>query len=45
MAIGNFERKLEWGQAAESDIASWLMRRGYSVMPVYEKILDTGKGP
>jgi hypothetical protein len=29
----------------ESRIATWLMRRGYSVLPVYEKEINTGKGP
>lgn len=33
------------GQAGESHIARWLRNRGCSVLPVYEKILDTGKGP
>ena len=33
------------GQAGESAISKWLQRRGYAVMPVYEKLLDTGKGP
>lgn len=33
------------GKTAESDIARWLIKRGQSVLPVYEKIIDEGKGP
>jgi len=40
-----FEQKLEQGKAGESVIAKWLIARGNSVMPVYEKIIDEGKGP
>ena len=40
-----FARQLEHGKAAESAIARWLMARGHSVLPVYEKIIDEGKGP
>lgn len=40
-----FEKMLEKGQAGESAISRWLRRRGCVVMPVYEKIMDTGKGP
>lgn len=40
-----FEESLKFGQAGESDIARWLRRRGCTVLPVYEKIMDTGKGP
>lgn len=40
-----FESNLRYGQAGESAIALWLRSRGYTVMPVYEKIIDTGKGP
>lgn len=40
-----FHESLKFGQAAESRIARYLMRHGYAVLPVYEKILDTGKGP
>lgn len=28
------------GQAGESAIAGWLKRRGFAVMPVYEKIKE-----
>jgi len=40
-----FTDKLQYGQAAESLIAKWFMRRGHCVLPVYEKIIDEGKGP
>lgn len=41
----SFRQSLTFGQAGESDIARWLKQNGYSILPVYEKILDTGKGP
>lgn len=41
----SFSRTLRYGQAGESAIAQWFRYKGYAVMPVYEKILDTGKGP
>jgi hypothetical protein len=41
----SFERSLDFGLAGETAIAQWLKRRGYTILPVYEKILDTGKGP
>lgn len=37
--------EFEFGVAGESHIARWLRRRGSSVLPVYEKIVDEGKGP
>lgn len=40
-----FLENLETGKAAESAIARWLIRKGHSVLPVYEKIIDEGKGP
>lgn len=40
-----FEQQLRFGQAGESVIATWLRSRGRAVLPVYEKIMDTGKGP
>lgn len=40
-----FAKTLEWGEAGESLIARWLRSRGNVVLPIYEKILDTGKGP
>lgn len=41
----SFHESLVMGQAGESAIAGWLKRKGFAVMPVYEKIMDTGKGP
>lgn len=43
--MNHFDRQLKYGQAGESSIAKWLRSRGNSVLPVYEKIFDTGKGP
>ena len=41
-----FAERLAFGQIAESYIALWLRRKhGFSVLPVYEKEIDTGKGP
>jgi hypothetical protein len=41
----SFEQNLKFGQAGETSIAKWLRARGNTVLPVYEKIIDTGKGP
>lgn len=41
----SFEEKLSFGQTGESLIARWLRRQGSTVLPVYEKIINTGKGP
>lgn len=41
----SFSEQLKYGQAGESAIAMWLRKNGATVLPVYEKILDTGKGP
>jgi len=43
--VGDFRGNLIVGQAGESSIANWLKARGWAVIPVYEKIMDTGKGP
>jgi hypothetical protein len=40
-----FQRSLEIGRTAESQIANWLMRRGCLIMPVYELSEQRGKGP
>lgn len=40
-----FQEQLAVGKAGESLIAQWLIGRGFSVLPVYEKIIDEGKGP
>ena len=41
----SFDDSLRWGKLGESAIAQWFKRKGYAVLPVYEK--DTGdyKGP
>ena len=43
--MSTFSENLEFGQAGEGLIAKWLISRGCSVLPVYEKIIDNGKGP
>ncbi len=40
-----FQQSLRFGKAGESLIAQWLISKGYDILPVYEKIIDTGKGP
>ena len=40
-----FNDMLDWGQAGETVIARWLRSRGNYVLPVYEKVIDSGKGP
>lgn len=40
-----FNESLAFGKIGESDIARWLRSRGTSVLPVYEKEIDEGKGP
>ena len=40
-----FERQLERGLVAESLIAKWLLRRGWTVLPAYEKEHGEFKGP
>jgi hypothetical protein len=40
-----FSDNLVYGQTGETIIARWLRHRGCTVLPVYEKIFDTGKGP
>lgn len=40
-----FAEQLAHGQLGESIIARWCKARGNSVLPVYEKEIDTGKGP
>lgn len=41
----NFEDNLRTGRLGESAIARWLRRRGWHVLPAYEKEIDDGKGP
>lgn len=40
-----FSDALEQGQLGESLIAQWFRRRGWHVLPAYEKEIDNGKGP
>lgn len=40
-----FTGQLAFGKVAEGKIAKWLMRRGHSILPVYEQEKHTGKGP
>jgi hypothetical protein len=40
-----FQQKLAFGQIGESLIARYLRSRGWSILPVYEKEIDNGKGP
>ncbi len=44
-AIMSFTGSLREGIVGESKIANWLKSRGFSVLPVYEVALETGKGP
>lgn len=41
----SFEQSLQFGKIGESLIAKWFLRRGYSVLPVYEKEYVENKGP
>ena len=40
-----FSENLEQGAAGETAIARWIRARGAYVLPVYEKIINNGKGP
>jgi len=40
-----FSRQLSIGKVGESRIAQWMNGRGWSVLPVYEIEINTGKGP
>jgi len=40
-----FRDYLSFGQIGESRIAGWFKRKGYSVLRVYEKEINSGKGP
>ena len=41
----SFRDSYNYGFAGESAIARWFRGQGYAVLPVYEKIIDNGKGP
>jgi hypothetical protein len=44
--LTSFKEKLEFGELGESLISRWARgARGASVLPVYEKEIDNGKGP
>jgi len=43
--VPQFADNLAFGQIGESAIARWLRRRGSSVLPAYEKEINSGKGP
>jgi len=43
--VSTFASALQFGQLGESHIAGWLRGRGQGVLPVYEKEIDSGKGP
>lgn len=46
MAVSpEFRRQLAFGQLGESRIARWLRAKGYTVLPVYETEIGSGKGP
>lgn len=41
----SFEDNLQYGSAGEGRIAKWFRGKDYNVLPAYEKIIDSGKGP
>lgn len=41
----SFRQNLKMGRLGESLIAKWFNRRGFTVLPVYEIEINTGKGP
>jgi len=43
--MNTFPKYYPMGKAGESLIATWLRRRGNGFLPIYEKIIDEGKGP
>lgn len=45
VSANQFEARLEQGKTGESLIARWLQRRGYNVLPAYEKEENEHKGP
>ena len=44
-SAASFEKQLKFGKMGESAIANWFKRKGYTVLPVYEVEMNTGKGP
>jgi hypothetical protein len=45
LAQVSFSEQLHFGKVGESRIARWLMERSWTVLPVYETELHSGKGP
>lgn len=45
VSVATFATQLERGKIGESLIAEWLKRKGYHILPVYEKEISEGKGP
>lgn len=43
--MDGFQDSLGYGEAGENLIARWMRSRGFAVLPIYEKIIDDGKGP
>jgi len=43
--VVSFDEQLKIGQTAEGKIAQWFKSKGFTILPIYEKVLDTGKGP
>jgi len=41
----SFNERLQEGLAGESVIARWMMRRGWTILPAYEKVQNNFKGP
>jgi len=41
----NFAQSWRTGQAGEQAIARWLRGKGWTVLPVYEKVVDNKEGP
>ena len=41
----SFAQNLQAGIVGETKIANWFKRKGYSILPVYEVEMDSGKGP
>ena len=41
----SFAGRYQYGATGEGAISHWFRGRGYAVLPAYEKIVDSGKGP
>jgi hypothetical protein len=41
----NFDERLDAGRVAESCIARWMMRSGFSIIPAYEVVVGSKNGP